>query len=112
MLACSDRIAVLNLADEYASVAYLSGVSHIQEHLHRALQELVTADDGDVHTLNHIGTIYYATVDALLTALSDAVAVMILKPVDVGSQKCLLDLFKLCPTYDCFNLFHKSFAKK
>ena len=108
MLTRTDRVAVEHIAHEYTTIAYVAGVSRLKEYLDGTLQELITADDGDVHTLNHIGAINYTTIDTLLTALSDAVAVVIFKPVDVGSQESFLDLLELGSTYNGFNLFHFS----
>ena len=106
MLTRTDGIAVQNIAHKDAAVAHLARVASRQEHLDGALDKLLAADDGDVHALDHVGAVAHATVDALLTRLSDAVAVVILKPVDVRRKQRFLDILKLRLPDDRFNSFH------
>ena len=112
MLTRSDRVAILHVAYEHTTIAYVACMCCLKEDLDGTLQELITADDGDVHTLNHIGAVNYTTIDALLTALADAVAVVIFKPVDICSQKGLFDLFELGPADNSFDLFHNTIKIK
>ena len=75
---------VYHVAHEDAAVAYLARVGYLQNHLYRGVEEYVATNDGDGHALDDIGTVLDATIDALLTALADAMHVVVLKPVDVG----------------------------
>ena len=58
-------------------------MGHLQDDLHGWVEEHVAADNGDGHALNDVCGILHATVDTLLSALTNAVHVVILKPVDV-----------------------------
>ena len=84
VLACSDAPSVNHIAYKDTTVADFACVGYLQNDLHRWIEENVATHDGDGDTLDHIGAVLYTTIDSLLTALSDAVNVMVLKPVDVG----------------------------
>ena len=56
---------------------------YLQNDLYRRLHQWIATDDGQCHTFNHIRRILHATIDSLLSALSDAVHIMVLKPVDI-----------------------------
>ena len=57
---------------------------YLKNDIYSWIEKHVAAHDGDGDTLDHVGAVLYTTIDSLLTALSDAVNVMVLKPVDVG----------------------------
>ena len=106
MLSRTDAPRVEHVAHEDASVAHLARVSYAQDDVDGGLQKLVAADNRHSHTLDDIGRILDATVDAFLAALPDAMHVVILEPVDVGTEQSLFDLLKLGLADNCFNLFH------
>lgn len=106
MFTGADAIAIEHVTDKDTTIAHLTGMCHLEENTHRALKELIATDNRNVHTLNHIGAINHTTIDALLTALTDAVTIMILKPVNVSCQQSLLDLLELGLTDNCLNFFH------
>ena len=106
MLAGSDAPCVNHFAHEDAPVADFARMCCFCNYLDGRLQELVAADDGYCYTLDNVRRILHATVDAFLSALTDSVYVVILKPVDVRVEQCFLYILKLCLSDNCFNLFH------
>jgi hypothetical protein len=81
-------------------------MSYSQDYLYGGIEEYVATHDSDCYALDDICAVLDATIDAFLTTLSDAVYVVVLKPVDVGREQGSLDLFKLGLSDNCFNLFH------
>ena len=90
ILACADAPGVDHVAHEDTTVADITRMGHFQYHLHGRLYQRIATNDGQCHTLNHVRRILHATIDPFLTALSDAVYVMVLKPVDVRTEQGLL----------------------
>ena len=83
VFACANAPGIYHIANEDAAVADLSCMSCLDYHLYGWLNELIATDDGDSHALNYIRRILDTTVYALLSALADAVYVVVLEPVDV-----------------------------
>ena len=83
VLACADAPGVDHVAHKDTTVANITRMGRFQYHLHRRLHQRIATNDGQCHTFNHVRRILDATIDPFLTALSDAVYVMVLKPVDV-----------------------------
>ena len=84
VLACANAPSVNHIAYKDTTVADFTCVSYLQNNLYGWIEEYVAAHNGDGHTLDHVGTVLYTTRDALLPALTNAVNVVVLKPVDVG----------------------------
>ena len=110
VLACADAPRVDHVAHEDAPITDFARVCHLQDDLHRRLHELVAAHDGQCHTFNHVGRVLHTALDALLTALPDAMHVVILKPINVRMQQCFFHILELCLADDCFNSFHVVFV--
>ena len=83
VLACSDAPGVYHLTYEDAAVADLTRVSCVDDYLHGRINKLLATHNGHCYALDDICRILDATVNAFLSALSDAVHVVILEPVDV-----------------------------
>ena len=83
VFASAYRPAVDNVAEEYAAVTNLAGVGCFEEYIYGVVYANFAADNGNCHTLNHIGVVNHATVYPFLTRLTDSVYIVILKPVDV-----------------------------
>ena len=83
VLARANTPRVDHLTDEDAAVAYLARMGYVQDDLHRWLHKLVAAHNGQRHALYHVRRVLHTTVDSLLSALADAVNVVVLEPVDV-----------------------------
>ena len=75
-------------------------------HLHGGFDKLVATNDGQCHTFYNVGRVLNATIDTLLSALTNAMHVVILKPVDVRRKQRFLDILKLRLPDDSFNSFH------
>jgi hypothetical protein len=58
-------------------------MGYFQNYLYGGIEEYVATHNGDGYTLYDVGAVLYTTIDALLTTLTDAVNVVVLKPVDV-----------------------------
>jgi hypothetical protein len=106
VLARTYRIGVDDVADKDTTIADFASVGYSQNNLYGGIEEYVTTHNGDGHALDDIRAILYTTIDAFLTALSDAVYVVVLKPVDVRGEQGCLDLFELGLSDNCFNLLH------
>ena len=91
VLASTDAPNINHVAHEDAAITHLASMGYIQYHLHRRLHKMVAAYDGQGHTLYHVGRILDSTVDAFLPTLTDAVYVVVLKPVDVRTEQGFLD---------------------
>ena len=83
MFTCTDAPCVDHVADKDAAVAHFARVSSINDDFYRRLHKLVAANNSQRHALDDICRILDATVDAFLSALTDAVYVVILKPINV-----------------------------
>ena len=55
MLTRADAPGVNHVAHENAAVANLTCMGYCQDHLHRGFYKLITAYNGQCHTLYHIG---------------------------------------------------------
>ena len=106
MFARANAPCVNHVAHEDAAIAHLARVCHLQDHLYRRLHEVVAAHDGQRYALYHVRRILHTAVYPFLSALSDAMHVVVLKPVDVRLQQCLLHILELCLSDNCFNPFH------
>ena len=84
VLACANAPSVNHIAYKDTTVADFTCVSYLQNNLYGWIEKNVAAHNGDGHALDYVGTVLYTTIDALLTALTNAVNVVVLKPVDVG----------------------------
>ena len=106
MFACTDAPCVDHVAYKDAAVANFARVSSIDDDFYRRLHKLVAANNGQRHTLDDIRRILDATIDAFLSALTDTMHVVILKPINVRRKQGFLDFLKLGLPDDCFNLLH------
>ena len=106
MFAGTDAPCVNHVAYEDAAVAYLACMCCFDDHLHGGLDKLVATNDGQCHTFYDVGRVLNATIDTLLSALTNAMHVVILKPVDVRRKQRFLDILKLRLPDDSFNSFH------
>ena len=95
VLTSANTPCVDHVTHEDTAITYFACVCHLEDHLHRGFHQWITADDGQCHSLNDVSRVLHAAVYPFLSALSDAVYVMVLKPVDVRTEQGLLDLLKL-----------------
>ena len=86
MFTSTDAPGVDHVAHEDTTIANLTRMGYLQYHLHSGIEEYVATNNSDSYALNNICAILHATIDSLLAALSDAVDVMVLKPVDVRAE--------------------------
>ncbi len=84
MLSCANGPRVDYIANKDAAIANLARMSYLQNDLHRWIEEYVTTHNGNGDTFNNVCTILYAAIDSLLTTLTDAVNIVVFKPVDIG----------------------------
>ena len=106
VLSSADAPRVDYVADKDATVADFARMGSIDDDFYRRLHKLVAANNGQRHTLDDIRRILDATLDAFLSALTDAVYVVILKPINVRRKQGFLDFLELGLPDDCFNLLH------
>ena len=99
MLASADAPHVNHVAHEDAAVAHLACMRSLDNHLYGRLDELFAADDGQCHTFYDVRRVLNATIDTLLSALTYAMHVVILKPIDVRREQCLFDILELSLAY-------------
>ena len=83
MLASANGPSVYDIAHKDAAIANLARMGYLQNDLHRWIEEYVATHDSDSHTLNYVSTILYSAVYPLLTALTNAMHIVVLKPIDV-----------------------------
>ena len=83
MFACTNAPCVDHVAYKDAPIANLARVSSFDDDFYRRLHKLVAANNGQRNTLNDICRILDATIDAFLSALADAMFIVILKPINV-----------------------------
>ena len=67
MLAGADRPTVDDITEEDATVADFAGVGGFEDYIDCRLYEYVATNDCESHTLDYVGVVGNATVDALLT---------------------------------------------
>ena len=108
MFACTDAPCIEHIAHKDTTIADLTRMGYFKNDFYSWIEKHVAAHDGDGDTLDHVGTVLYTTIDSLLTALADAVNVVVLKPVDVGRKQSSFHLLELSLTDNRFNLFHTS----
>ena len=106
MFACTDAPCVDHVAYKDAAIAHFARMGCIDDDFYRRLHKLVAANNGQCHTLDDIRRILDATIDAFLSALTDAVYVVILKPINVRRKQGFLDFLELGLPDDRFNLLH------
>ena len=82
-ISCADRVTINYIAKEDTTVTNLACVCYCHYYLNSRLNELLSADDCDLHALNHISRVLYTSVNALLTTLANSVYIVVLKPVNV-----------------------------
>ena len=83
MFARTDAPSVNYVTYKDAAIANFARVSSIYDDFYCRFHKLVATNNGQCHTLDDICRILYATIDAFLSALTDAVYVVILKPINV-----------------------------
>ena len=86
MFACTDAPCVNYVADKDAAIANLTRMGRLDNDFYGRLHKLVAANNGQRHTLYDIRRLLDTTIDAFLSALTDAVYVVILKPINVRRQ--------------------------
>ncbi len=67
---------------------------------------LITNHNIQKHTFDAAGIVHHTTINASLAHLSLTSYIIIREPLDVGSQKCLLDILESRLADNCLNLLH------
>ena len=106
MLACANGPGVDDIANKDATIANLARMGYLQNDFHCRIKENIATHDSDSHTLNHVGTVLHSAVYPFLTALTNAMDVVVLKPIDVRRKQGCFYLLELRLPNNCFNLFH------
>ena len=83
VLTGADAPRVDDVADENTSVANITRMSYFQDNLDGWINYHVAAHNGQRNSFDDISGILHSPVDTLLPALTDAVYVVVLEPVDV-----------------------------
>ena len=83
MFACTDAPCVDHVAYKDAAIAHFARMSRLDDDFYRWLHKLVAANNGQRHALNDIRRILDTTINAFLSTLTDAVNVVILKPINI-----------------------------
>ena len=86
MFACTDAPCVDHVAYKDAPIANLTRMGRLDNDFYGRLHKLVATNNGQRHTLDDICRILDATIDAFLSALTDTIHVVILKPINVRRQ--------------------------